>query len=138
MSEWPSSSLPHTRGSIQIVTVDHSRGRNLTELLRGAGYEVQLSSNSVAGADVLESAVEAVVLIGSKPNWQIERICQICSAIRSAAPNLPMIVVGPNDLEAKVRLFKLGADDYVVDPFDRMEFLARIKCWIRKLRTRPP
>jgi DNA-binding response OmpR family regulator len=37
------------------------------------------------------------------------------------------MVVGPNDIEAKVRLFELGADDYVVKPFDQAEFLARIK-----------
>ena len=42
------------------------------------------------------------------------------------------MVVGPNDIEAKVRLFELGADDYVVEPFDQTEFLARIKSLVHR------
>jgi len=45
---------------------------------------------------------------------------------------LPFIVVGPDDIEAKVRLFKVEADDYVVEPFDRTEFLARVSSLIRR------
>jgi hypothetical protein len=67
-------------------------------------------------------AIQAAVLYGSWPHCRIEHVCEICSSLRRAAPNLPVIVVGPNDVEAKVKLFKLGADDYVVEPFDRRDF----------------
>lgn len=117
-----------------IVAVDHCQGGTLAELLQGAGYTVRVSSNPVTGWDAV-STVQAVVLVGSKPNWRTEHICEICSAIRCAAPSPPLIVVGPDDLEAKVRLLTLGADDYIVDPFDRTEFLVRIRSWIRRMRT---
>jgi DNA-binding response OmpR family regulator len=68
-------------------------------------------------------------------DWRIEQICVICTAIRNVAPRLPVIVLGPNDVDAKVKLFELGADDYVVEPFDRTEFLARIDSFIRRLGT---
>jgi len=53
-------------------------------------------------------------------------------------PNLPVIVLGPNDIDAKVRLFKIGADDYMVEPFDRMVFLARIDSLIRRQYAASP
>jgi hypothetical protein len=75
-------------------------------------------------------------MVGSKQCWRIEHLCEICSAIRNTAANLPVIVVGPNDLEAKIKLFNLDADDYVVEPFNRTEFLARIDSVIRRLGTK--
>jgi len=76
--------------------------------------------------------MRAAVLVNSRPYWRIEQLCEICSAFRRAAPTLPLVVVGPNDLEAKVKLFELGVDDYVVESFDHKEFLARIKSIIRR------
>jgi DNA-binding response OmpR family regulator len=134
LSGWPFAPSSHARGSILIVAVDRCQGGALAELLQGAGYTVHVSSNPVTGWDVA-STVQAVVLVGSKLNWRTEDICEICSAIRRAAPSEPLIVVGPDDLEAKVRLLALGVDDYVVDPFDRTEFLVRIRCWIRRMRA---
>jgi DNA-binding response OmpR family regulator len=72
------------------------------------------------------------VFVNSWPYWRIEQICELCSAFRLAAPNLPLVVVGPDDVEAKVKLFGLEADDYVVEPFDPAEFLARISSIIRR------
>jgi len=58
--------------------------------------------------------------------------------LKQAAPKLPLVVVGPNDVDAKVRLFKIGADDYVVEPFDFRELTARINSLIRRQRPGPP
>ena len=95
-------------------------------------YRVEVASHPLTGADV-PVGTRAIVLVVSDPYWRIERICLICTAIRNSAPNLPLIVVGPNDIETKVTLFELGADDYVVEPFDRVEFLARLDSLIRRL-----
>jgi DNA-binding response OmpR family regulator len=57
----------------------------------------------------------------------LEKVCDICALIRTNAPKLPILIVGPNDTNAKVRLLEIGADDYMVEPFDNREFLARIK-----------
>ena len=78
------------------------------------------------------AGIHGAILFGSWLQCPTERICEICSAIRSAAPTLPLIVVGPDDVETKVRLFKVEADDYVVEPFDRTEFLARVSSLIRR------
>ena len=57
---------------------------------------------------------------------------EICSAIRRERPTLPIIVLGPDVAPIKLKLFALGVDDYVLDSFDRLELLARIKSLIRR------
>jgi two-component system phosphate regulon response regulator OmpR len=56
-------------------------------------------------------------------------------AIRQSSPAVPVIVLGPDiDVESKVTLFELGADDYMVQPFDSLEMLARLRAVIRRSR----
>jgi DNA-binding response OmpR family regulator len=46
---------------------------------------------------------------------------------------VPVIVVGPDiDVRAKVKLFEIGADDYMVRPFDLSEMLAGLRAVIRR------
>ena len=59
--------------------------------------------------------------------WAYDEAIRLIERELFGLPLVPLMVVGPNDIEAKVRLFELGADDYVVEPFDQTEFLARIK-----------
>ena len=75
--------------------------------------------------------IQAAILSSSWLQCRTDRVCEICLAIRSAAPRVPIIVIGPDDLDAKIRVFKVEADAYVVEPFDRTELLARVGSLIR-------
>jgi DNA-binding response OmpR family regulator len=56
-------------------------------------------------------------------------------AIRQSATAVPVTVLGPDiDVQTKVTLFELGADDYMVQPFDSLEMLARLRAVIRRSR----
>jgi DNA-binding response OmpR family regulator len=49
------------------------------------------------------------------------------------APNVPVIVVSANsEIEQKVLLLELGADDYVTKPFSPKELLARVRRAMRR------
>jgi DNA-binding response OmpR family regulator len=115
-------------GTILVVASNSHTGGSLSEILRGAGHKVDVTAWA-AGIDVPVAAMQLAILICSKPNGQAENIC---SAIRRAAPKLPLIGLGPDDVGIKVKLFDLGADDYLVDPFEGRELLARIRCLIRR------
>lgn len=55
---------------------------------------------------------------------------EACAAIKSAgnSRNIPVIFVsGKEDVMDKVMAFQLGADDYIIKPFDPRELLARVK-----------
>jgi two-component system, OmpR family, response regulator TctD len=101
----------------------------LTGILCNAGFTVKAASLPFI-ATHFSSGLQLVILISSTSDLQ--KICDMCCRIRTNGPELPVIVVGPDDTDGKVRLFGLGADDYIVEPFDRDEFLARVKALIRK------
>ena len=110
-----------------MVACDASQGEKLREMLQGAGYQVAVTSEARRGLNFELADIKLAVLFSSRAHWRMKYVSEVCYALRSAAPRLPLMVVGPNDIDAKVRLFELGADDYVVDPFDQAEFVARIK-----------
>jgi DNA-binding response OmpR family regulator len=125
-----SPGIASARRGVVLIVASPPGGRGLSEILRAAGYTVEVTG-ALVGPEVPWAAMQLAVLLRSNPSWPIEEVCETCSAIRREAPNLPVIVLGPNDVEAKVRLFRIGADDYIVEPFDRTVFLARIDSLIR-------
>lgn len=112
-----------------VVACNPCHATSLTELLRQVGYIVHLCSDPAAWTGVCSVPQQVAILVSSKPYSQIEGAC---SRIRREAPNLPLIVLGPDEVMVKVRFFELGADDYVVEPFDRLELLTRIRSLIRR------
>ena len=52
--------------------------------------------------------------------------------LRRNSAKLPIIVLGPKVRSvAKIRLLEMGADDFVEEPFDDDELIARIRSLIR-------
>jgi DNA-binding response OmpR family regulator len=61
-----------------------------------------------------------------------------CCALKSLYPNLPVIMLTAKDkVSDKVIGFELGADDYMIKPFETRELLARIRARLRPA-TLPP
>ncbi|MBB6454476.1 DNA-binding response OmpR family regulator [Salirhabdus euzebyi] len=63
---------------------------------------------------------------------------EICSRIRVDYPNLPIIIVSAKgqDME-KIMGLELGADDYIVKPFNPLELVARIRSVLRRTNPEP-
>jgi DNA-binding response OmpR family regulator len=76
------------------------------------------------------ATLQAVILISPNWNW----ISRACCAIRRSAPQLAIVVLGPDNITIRIKSFDVGADAYLVEPFAPAELLARIASLIR---TRP-
>ena len=90
-----------------------------------AGYVV---SQAFDGGDAIEQArrlsPDLILLDIMMP---VADGYEVCESIRRDM-NIPIIVVSAKVAEEdKIRLFELGADDYVVKPFRIRELLARVK-----------
>jgi len=58
---------------------------------------------------------------------------QVCSEIREAGVTTPILLLSAkNDVNMKVEMLNLGADDYLTKPFSFAELQARIKALIRR------
>src|SRR3989442_7148453 len=105
----------------------------LRRSLRLEGYDVRLAGDGVEALD--ESSVfepDAVVLDLGLP--RLDGI-EVCRRLR-AEGDVPILMLTARDgVDARVEGLDSGADDYLVKPFERQEFLARLRALLRR---RPP
>ena len=58
---------------------------------------------------------------------------QVCKEIRQSGKNTPIILMSiKSEVDEKVRLLDVGADDYIAKPFSLKELLARIRAVLRR------
>jgi DNA-binding response OmpR family regulator len=64
---------------------------------------------------------------------------EICTKLRENYPGLPIVIVSARgqDME-KIMALELGADDYVVKPFNPLELVARIRSVLRRTNGMVP
>lgn len=101
----------------------------LPEMLQAAGYQVATTPDAVAVYDlVLEARPDLVVLDIYFKNQPVDGF-EICEAIRSNDPDIPIIFITglKTETEDVLHGFDAGANDYVVRPRDNREIIARIR-----------
>lgn len=118
--------------SIKILVVDDDI--NICELLRlyleKEGYSVAIANDGEAAVIAFnEQKPDLVVLDIMLPKldgWQV------CREIRKTSDKPIIMVTAKGETFDKVLGLELGADDYVVKPFDAKEIVARIKAVLRR------
>jgi two-component system, OmpR family, response regulator len=122
-------------GRILIVEDDVSVREMLAEYLRTHGYEVaQADSGAVMREAVEKSLPDAVLLDVNLPG---EDGFTLARFLRDRYDVGIIMVTGAADLADRVAGLEIGADDYVVKPFDLRELRARVKSVIRRMQARP-
>lgn len=116
----------------KILIVDDER--NICELIRlyveKEGFDTSIAYD---GAEAIEKfRIEKPdlclldIMLPKKDGWQV------CREIRSLS-NIPVIMLtAKGELFDKVLGLELGADDYIVKPFEPKELIARIKAVLRR------
>ncbi len=96
------------------------------------GYAVDWCADGSAVADRLkEMAYDLVILDIMLPKRDG---FQILSDLRRARSRLPVFVTTAlGGIDDKVNLLDLGADDYIVKPYDLREFTARVRALLRRV-----
>ena len=119
--------------SILVIEDDPRIQKTLTRLFASEGYSTRMERDGAAGLSVAlapEASVTAVVLDLMLPGLSGREVCR---AIKSAAPALPVIILSAvSEVADKVLLLELGADDYMTKPFSPRELLARVQAAIRR------
>ena len=95
------------------------------------GYDVKLANDGVEGVNYFKIYEPDIVLLDimlpRKDGWQV------CREIREISSSKPIIMItAKGEVFAKVRGLELGADDFVVKPFDMKELSARVKTVLRR------
>jgi DNA-binding response OmpR family regulator len=131
--ERPAVTSPAPSSYIAIVDDDAAIRAALGRALRMENYDVELfdDGNSALRSIQLRAA-DAIVLDLQLPDMDG---LEICRRIRRAGDSTPILMLTARDaVNDRVAGLDVGADDYLVKPFDFGELLARL----RALQRRPP
>jgi len=116
---------------ILLVEDDEMIGQAVQQALRDAAYAVDWAQD---GSTALESAAaeryDLVLLDLGLPKADG---FEVLKQLRAGRHQLPVIIVtARDDVDDRVKGLDLGADDYLVKPFEVKELLARIRAVLRR------
>ena len=114
--------------TILIVEDDKDINEMLQKVLKINGYNIKSAYSGTEALLLHNSDVDLIILDLMLPGKSGEEIISELKKIK----NVPVIVTSAiNDIDKKLDLFNLGADDYVTKPFNNDELLARIKVHLK-------
>ncbi len=116
----------------RLLVIDDDE--NISEMLRlyfeNEGYEVKTANDGAEGINFFKIYEPDLVLLDimmpKKDGWQV------CREIREISSKPVIMITAKGDVFDKCLGLELGADDFVVKPFDMKELSARIKAVLRR------
>jgi len=116
---------------IVVIDPDQTAARLVGFILGEAGHTVVQATTAAAGLHaVFERETDAVLLEAELPDldgWEL------CKELRGRRYTGPLIFVSEQgSTRAKVRAFEHGADDFIVEPYDPAELVARVGAVARR------
>ncbi|HUX03465.1 MAG TPA: response regulator transcription factor [Acidimicrobiales bacterium] len=125
------TSTTSTTSYIAIVDDDGAIRTALGRALRMENYEVDLFEDGLSALKSVQlRAPDAIVLDLQLPD--IDGL-EVCRRIRRAGDTTPILMLTARDaVNDRVEGLDVGADDYLVKPFDLAELLARLRALLRR------
>ena len=116
---------------VLLVEDDLQIGQSLMRALKDADYSVDWVRDGVAGSAAMEAADYTVVLLDiGLPG--ISGIELLRSARTGGNPVPVLILTARDELDTRIEGLDIGADDYLLKPFEVGELLARIRAVLRR------
>lgn len=121
---------------VLVVEDDSAIRRGVRDALEFAGYSVLEAVDGREGFEVASTAeIDMVLLDIYMPRRDG---LSVLEELRRVRPALPVIfLTAKGEAEDRVRGLRLGADDYIVKPFNAGELLARVEAVLRRSAERP-
>src|SRR6516162_2593967 len=120
-----------TMDTVLVVEDSRAMQRTLQRLFEADSLMVQIASDGLVGLEYFRKQIPCAVVLDLKlPGISGKELCREFKAL---AASVPIVVLSANsEVEDKVLLLELGADDYVTKPFSPKELLARVRRAMRR------
>ena len=119
---------------VLVVEDDEEIAQVLQRALRLEGYEVKVAGDGVQALDDVHAFLPDLIVL----DLGLPRLdgIDVARRLRRDEDDTPILMLTARDaLDSRVEGLDVGADDYLVKPFERQELLARLRALLRR---RPP
>jgi two-component system response regulator MprA len=125
------TTAPQPNSYVAIVDDDAAIRSELGRALRMENYDVELFEDGSSALKAVQlRAPDAIVLDLQLPD--IDGL-EVCRRIRRSGDTTPILMLtARNAVNDRVEGLDVGADDYLVKPFDLAELLARLRALLRR------
>lgn len=116
---------------ILIIEDDQRIAQNIGKGLIEKGFEIEIAYDGFIGTKLFNNnSFDLIILDINLPSMNGY---EVCKTIRQKDPNIPILMLTAlGETEDKIQGFGVGADDYIVKPFDFRELLARINVFLKR------
>ncbi|HUT51552.1 MAG TPA: PleD family two-component system response regulator [Alphaproteobacteria bacterium] len=125
-----------SEGARVVLVEDNDLSAERFELIAGeAGYRIDRFRDGAAALEATKDSDVELTIVSL--NLEKEDALRLCSQMRSAETtrHLPvLLVIEDSDTNRLAKGLEIGANDYIVRPFDRQELLARMRTQVRRHR----
>jgi two-component system, OmpR family, alkaline phosphatase synthesis response regulator PhoP len=124
--------------SARILVVEDEPGLvlTLTDRLRSEGYEVEAARDGESGlARAVDGGFDLIILDVMLPRKGGFDVCR--DLRQKGVPTPVLMLTARGQVADRVVGLKLGADDYLVKPFEMAELLARVEARLRRAEAGP-
>lgn len=114
-----------------VVEDDAQLANQVVDWLAEQGYQVEKASNGEDALQLLSNFKYDVLLL----DWNLPGMSglELLKRHRQAGGmSLALFITGKGDIDSKEKGLEIGADDYLVKPFDMRELSARLKSIMRR------
>src|ERR1700747_1946052 len=127
----PGGSISMSVDTVVVVEASPPMQRTIQRLFESDSLQVQIASDGPSGLELFRKQLPCAVVLDLKlPGISGKELCREFKAL---AASVPIVVLSANsEVEDKVLLLELGADDYVTKPFSPKELLARVRRAMRR------
>lgn len=114
---------------ILVVDDEKAIANLICHVLRDAGYECEMATSGAKAADMIEEkAYELVLLDIMMPEIDGYDLLEYIGPLGTPV----IFVTAKDDTSDRVKGLRMGADDYIVKPFEPEELVARVESVLRR------
>jgi two-component system, OmpR family, response regulator len=126
-------SLRNERRLMRVLLIedDVMIGKSLKIALNDSGISVDWLRDGASGLEAVKTGGHSIILLDlGLP--ELDGL-KVLKAARASGTKTPVIVISArDDIATRIGGLDLGADDYIIKPFDADELLARIRAVVRR------
>lgn len=121
--------------NVYILVVDDDRFANalVQFVLSKEGYEVETADNPRGALQMIQKREPDLLILDVTMPYL--NGFDFSAKLRSEGYEIPLIFMTAQDtIEAKLRGFTIGADDYICKPYNHQELVARVQAVMRRIK----